>query len=134
MEEKSYTMQQMAERKFELSFDQIFSFSQLYGLKKTKQRIRELWKDHKQLYDYLEKARIYSLLVGKEELYREWWQDNKYRIGFPVIDQLFKKLKYRLCAFCHSPFSDGNKNKIYCGNNCKAYAYNQREKNKTTAT
>lgn len=133
-EKKSYTMAEMAERKFELPFDEIFSFSQLYDLKKTRGRANELWRDHKELFDYLEKARMYALLVGKEELWTEWWEANKYKIGFKVLNEFFEKLKYRLCAFCGNPFSHGNIDRIYCSDNCKVYAFNKREKNKITTT
>ena len=132
-EKKSYTMAEMAERKFELPFDEIFSFSQLYDLKKTRGRANELWRDHKELFNYLEKARMYALLVGKEELWTEWWEENKFSIGFKILNEFFGQLKYRECAYCGNPFSEGRADKSYCSDNCRNYAFLRKQKEKTTA-
>lgn len=131
-EEKSYSMEEMAQKKFELVFDQVFSFSQLYDLKKVRRETNTLWKENRELFDYLERARLFSLLIDKEELWKEWWEENKFGIGYKKIDEFLKKLKYKICAFCGNPFTKGNINRIYCKDTCKQYAYNNRQAKKLT--
>lgn len=122
-EQKSYTMKEMAQRKFELPFDEIFSFQQLYDLKRVKRRIKELWKDHEELFNYLDKARMYALLTQQEQKWTEWWKANKFKIGYKILNEFFeKKLKYRLCAYCQNPYSEGRADKLYCSDTCRVYA------------
>ena len=132
-EEKSYSMAEMAERKFELPFGEIFSFQQLYSLKEVRETINQLWRDHRELFNYMEKARMYALLVGKEKLWLEWYEQNKYSIGFKVLNEFFDKLKYRLCEYCGNPFSEGRADRKFCSDNCRNYAFLRKQREKTTA-
>lgn len=130
---KSYSMAEVAKVKFELPIGAIFSFQQLDGLIEARNIIRQLWKDHKKLWEYLEKIRIYALLIGKEKEWKEWKEKNKFSfVGFEKPEKLFKTFKFRLCAFCNNPFSKGGARRIYCSDTCKAYAYRERQAKKST--
>lgn len=135
MEEKkeSLTMAERASQKMELTINEPLSFSQIYDLKEVKRQVKILWRENKELYDYLDKARMYALLVGKEELWTEWWEENKFSIGFKKLNEFFGQLKYRECAYCGNPFSEGRADKNYCSDNCRNYAFLRKQKEKTTA-
>lgn len=135
MEEKSMTFAQRAELKMELTVNEPLSFSQICDLKKIKRQVKILWQENRELYDYLEKARMYSLLIEKPEMWEEFWKENQFKIGFKVINEFFKKLKYRECAFCGNPFPQGRADNIYCSPNCRhnEFLRRQEENIKTTA-
>lgn len=126
MKEKSMSFAQRTELKMELSVNQPLSFSQIYDLEKVKRQVKILWRENKQLYDYLEKARLYSLLVQKPELWEKWYEKEKYSIGFPKIDELFKQLSYKLCAFCQNPFSSAHRDRMYCSDRCKLIVWKRK--------
>ena len=133
LEEKSYTMKEMTEKKFDLPFGEIFSFSQIYDLKKVRRHVNSLWKDHRELFDHLERARMFSLLLGKEELWEKFWKKHRYSIGFKVLNEFFDTLKYRMCKFCDNPYSEGRADKVYCSDLCRHNDY-LRRKNKKMKT
>jgi len=134
MKEQGLTMQERAEIKLDLTIDQPISYSQLYDLQKVKRHVKIIWQENKELYNFIEKARMYALLTNQEGLWIAWWEANRYKIGFPEINKFLKQLKYKLCAFCQSPFPQGRSDNIYCSSNCKVYAFNKRKKDKITTT
>ena len=131
--EKNYSMTEMAKRKFELPFGAIFSFQQLESLKEVRDVVRRLWKDYKKLWKYVEKVRIYALLIGKEKEWEEWKEANKFSfVGFEKPQELFKTFKFRHCEYCGNPFAKGKAGKMYCSDTCKVYAYRKRQGKKST--
>ena len=130
MEEKNYTIKEMAQRKFELPFTEIFSFEQIEGLRKTRDIVNRLWRGHKELYLHLDKARMFSLLLGKEKEWTEWYEKNKYSIGFKVLNDFFKKLKYRMCKLCDNPYCEGRADKVFCSDLCRHNDYVRRKNEK----
>lgn len=131
--EKSYTMAERARMKMDLTVNQPLSYSQLYDLNKVKKQVKILWQENGELYNYLEKARLYALLVGKQDLWTEWWEANKFSIGFKKLNEFFEKLKYRLCEYCGNPFSEGRADRIYCSDTCRVYACTKKERKELTA-
>lgn len=133
--EESYSMKEMAARKFELPIGAIFSWDQLNDLKKVKIQVSELWKDHKRLFNFLQTLRIYAPLVGKKDIFDEWWKENRSKTIDPKkLAELFKKLQVRICRYCRNPFSHGRADRIYCSLSCKLHAYqDRREKRENIA-
>lgn len=122
MEEKTMTMAERAKMKMELTVNQPMSYSQINDLKRLRDQINLLWKENKQLYNFVDQARMYALLTGQEEKWNEFWHANKYKIGYPLLNKFFKTLKYTECAYCGNPFPQGRSDNIYCSSTCKTYA------------
>lgn len=134
-ENKSYTMKEMAERKFELPFGQIFSFQQLDSLKKLKVRVDELWKDHKPVWDFIDKLRMISILYGKEEIFKEWKEKNKFSfVGFQKPNQLWNDLHLRTCIVCGEIYKAKRTDQIYCSRACKQVALRERQEKASNLT
>lgn len=106
----------------------IVNFQQLYELKKERGILNQLWREHKELYDFTEKARMYALITGKGEAWTKWWEENQLSIGFPVINKFFKELKFIECDFCGNPFPQGRRDNKYCSHNCRIYASRRKKK------
>jgi len=130
LEEKSLTFTERASMKMELTINEPLSFSQIYDLKKVRAHINQIWRENRELYDFVEKARMYALLTQQEQLWTEFWETNQYRIGYKLLKEFFEKLKYRECAFCGNPFSEGKADKKYCSDNCRVYACRKEQRKK----
>ena len=130
MEEKTMTMAERARMKMELTVNQPISCAQISDLKKVRGQVKTLWNENKEIYEFLDKVRMYSLLLGKEKEYKRWYEKNKYEVGFKVISVFFEQLKYRLCKYCNNPYSEGRADKLYCSDNCRIYDHRRKEREK----
>ncbi|MBA7474863.1 hypothetical protein ES707_10225 [subsurface metagenome] len=122
MEKENMTMAKRAKMKMDLTVNQPMSYSQINDLKRLRSQVKILWQENKELYNFMDKARMYALLTNQEEKWNEFWQANKYKIGYPILKEFFKQLKYQECAYCGNPFPQGRTDNIYCGSTCRVYA------------
>ncbi len=116
--------------KMDLNVNFPSSYAQVEDVKRLYREIKMLWRDHKDLYKHKEKCRMYALLTNQEEKWNEWWEASKYKIGFPLLNSFLKELKFKLCAFCESPFPAGRADNIYCSATCRVYSSTKHEKRK----
>ena len=130
MEEQNMTIAERARMKMELTVNQPISCAQIIDLKKVKDQVNTLWQENKETYEFLDKVRMYCLLLGKEKKYQDWYRKNKYEVGFKVISVFFEQLKYRLCKFCQNPFDKGRAGKLYCSDQCRIYDFRRKQKEK----
>ena len=122
------TMQEMVERKFELPFGGIFTFEQLFDLKKVKQEVTELWKDHLELWEYVERLRMAALQYNRPELWERWKKENlKTFLGFPTLQQLRDDIGIKFCMHSGEPMKFKRSSKKYCKNSCRRMAFRKRK-------
>ncbi|GAH35040.1 unnamed protein product [marine sediment metagenome] len=125
--EESY--KKVIESKFELPFGGIFTFEQLFDLKKVKQEVSELWKDHSEIWEYTEKLRMAALQYNRPELFEQWKKDNlRTTLGFPTLKQLREDIGIKFCLYCGEPMEFKRSTKKYCGVTCVKRAYRKRKK------
>lgn len=120
--EEAKTFKERARLKLDLTVNQPLSFAQINDLKKVRTHVNTIWKENKELYNFMDRARMYALLTNQEEKWNEFWEVNKYKIGYPLLNKFFKQLKYQECAYCGNPFPQGRSDNIYCSSTCRTYA------------
>ena len=120
--EEVMTFKQRARKKMDLNVNFPSSYAQIEDVKRLYREIKLLWRDHKDLYNFKEKCRMYALLTSQEEKWNEFWEENKYKIGFPLLNDFMSSLRIRECEFCGNPFKGGRADQMYCSDTCRVYA------------
>ena len=91
--EKSYTQEEMAQIRLEVSKYPIITFRDLEDLKEIKRWAETAWKNNLVLIDYIEKVRMKCLEKGQGELFETWKKNNKMTcLGFQTLNDLEGKL------------------------------------------
>lgn len=130
---KSYSMKEMAVREFELPFSAIFSFKQLDSLVEVRNTVNQLWRDHKPLWEFIQKLKMYSIETDQYELFEKWERENQTAfLGYKTLNLLRDALKARICEVCHSPFSAVRSDQKYCKDSCKQRAFQRRKRKAMT--
>ncbi|MBA7496409.1 hypothetical protein ES702_07017 [subsurface metagenome] len=122
MQEANMTFKERARVKMDLTVNFPSSYAQIEDVKRLYREIKILWRNNKDLYNYKEKCRMYALLTDQEEKWNEFWEENKYKIGFPLLNDFMSSLRVRECELCRNPFKAGRADQIYCSDNCRVYA------------
>lgn len=92
-EGKSYTQEEMAQIKLEISRSVLLTFRDIYDLKKIKEWADREWEDHLVLWNYMEQVRMKCLEQGKGNLWEEWKKNHKMSwLGFQTLNDLMEKL------------------------------------------
>ena len=86
---KSYTQQELAEIRLEVSKFPIITFRDIYDLKEIKRWAETAWENNLVLWNYMEKVRMTCLEKGRGDLWEEWKKNNKMTyVGFQTLNDL----------------------------------------------
>jgi len=123
------TQKELAEKKLEISKSLILTFRDLRDLKELREWCNREWQENLDLYKYVDRMRMYSLEIGKPELWEEWKKDNeKALLSFKSLNELKDKMRIKICQGCGIAFSSVQKNRMYCNNNCKQRVYDRKKR------
>jgi len=126
---KSYTQEEMAQIKLEISRNVLLTFRDIWDLKDIKRWADTKWEEHLTLWDYMEKLRMQSLECGRPDLFEEWKKDNLMSfLSFQSLNELKDKMHVKICEFCGIAFQGINKTRMYCSDLCKLRAFNKKKK------
>lgn len=134
MQEANMTFKERARVKMDLTVNFPSSYSQIDDVKRLYREIKILWRNNKELYNLKEKCRMYALLTKQGEKWNEFWEENKYKIGFPLLNEFMSSLRVRECELCGNPFKAGRTDNIYCSSTCRVYASQGKERKKKITT
>lgn len=127
----SKSLAEMSKIKLEATKYLISTFQDLADLKELKNWVDEEWKDHKKIWEYAFRLKIYSIETDQRPLFDKWERDNKNSfLGWKSLNELKAKLHIKICVFCGIAFTSPQKNRLYCGNLCKQRAFQEKKRKK----